>query len=109
MNELLPFSLDVKVQQDQGEKIVVKGFLTALPSKYDSVKTRIMSSPKISSFQETFSRILHTEISSPALSSTQMSGALVGRNSGESGKPQYINSGPGGNTRRPNSIGFVCY
>ena len=38
-----------------------------------------------------------------------MSSAFVGQNSGESGKPQYINSGPGGNIREPNSGGFVCY
>ena len=38
-----------------------------------------------------------------------MSSALVDRNSGESGKPQYINNGPGGNTRGPNSGGVVCY
>ena len=38
-----------------------------------------------------------------------MSSAFVGRNSGEAGKPQYRNSGPGGNTRGPNSGGVVCY
>ena len=56
-----------------------------------------------------FSRILNTEISSPALSSTQMSSALVSRNSGESRKPRYRNSDPGGNTRGSNSGGVVCY
>ena len=39
LNVLLPFSLDVKVQQDQQEKMAVMGFLAALPSKYDFVKT----------------------------------------------------------------------
>ena len=63
------------------------GFLTALPYEYDFVKTQILSSPKIYSFQETFNRILRTEISPPALSSTQMSNALVGQNSGESRNP----------------------
>ena len=58
--------------------MVVMGFLAALPSEYDFVKTQILSSSKISSFQETFNRILRTEISPPALSSTQMSSALVG-------------------------------
>ena len=38
-----------------------------------------------------------------------MSSALVGQNSGESGKPQYRNSGPRGNIRGPNSGGVVCY
>ena len=36
--ELLPFSLDVKVQQAQREKMVVMGFLSALPLEYDSIK-----------------------------------------------------------------------
>ena len=109
LNVLLPFSLDVKVLQDQREKMVVMGFLAALPFEYVFVKTHILSSLEISSFQETFSRILRTKISPLALSSTQMSNALVGRNSGESGEPQYKNSGPGGNTRGPNSGGVVCY
>ena len=39
LNVLLPFSLDVKVQQDQREKMAVIGFLAALPSEYDSVRT----------------------------------------------------------------------
>ena len=38
LNVLLPFSQDVKVQQDQREKMIVMGFLAALPSEYDSVK-----------------------------------------------------------------------
>ena len=35
---LLPFSSDVKVQQDQREKMAVMGFLAALPFEYDLVK-----------------------------------------------------------------------
>ena len=35
--------------------MVVMSFLAALPSEYDFVKTQILSSPEISSFQETFS------------------------------------------------------
>ena len=38
-----------------------------------------------------------------------MSNVLVGRNSGESRKSQYRNSGPGGNIRGPDSGGVVCY
>ena len=34
MNALLPFSLDVKVQQAQREKMRVMDFLAALPSEY---------------------------------------------------------------------------
>ena len=85
------------------------GFLAALPSKYDSVKKQILSSLEVSSFRETFNRILRIEISPLALPSTHMSSALVGRNSGESRKSQYRNSGPKANTRGPSSRGVVCY
>ena len=54
------------------------GFLAALPSKYDYVKAQFLASPEILSFQETFSRILHTETFSCTPPSTQMSSALVG-------------------------------
>ena len=70
------------------------GFLAALPSEYDSVKAQIMASNEILSFQETFGRI---------------SSALVGWNNGESETQQYINSGPGGNSRGTSSGGVVCY
>ena len=63
LNKLLPFSPDVKVQQVQREKMAVMGFLATLPSKHESVKAQILSSPEISSFQETFSRILCTKTS----------------------------------------------
>ena len=57
---LLPFSPEVKVQQAQREKMAVIGFLAALPSEYDFVKAHILFSLEISSFQETFSKILCT-------------------------------------------------
>ena len=89
--------------------MAVMGFLAVLPSKYDYVKAQILSSHEISSFQEMFSRILRTEISSPALPSAEMSSALVSWNTGESKKQQYRNSGPGGNSRGVSSGGVVCY
>ena len=104
-----PFSPNVKVQQDQREKMAVMGYLAALHFEYDYVKTHILSSPEVSSFRETFNRILRIEISPLALPSTHMSSALVGRNSGESRKSQYRNNGPKGNTRGPSSRGVVCY
>ena len=123
LNTLIPFSPDVKVHQDQREKMAVMGFLATLPSEYESVKTQILSSPEISSFQETFSRIRRTKTSSsipPSASpgsfqvniefippSAQMSSALVGQNVGESEKQQYRNSGPSGNFT--SSGGVVCY
>ena len=64
MNTLLSFSSNVKFQQAQREKMAVMGFLAILPSEYEPVKAQILPSLKISSFQETFSRILHMETSS---------------------------------------------
>ena len=58
LNVLLPFSPDVKVQQDQWENMAVMGFLAALPSEFDCVMAQILSSLEISSFQEMFNRIL---------------------------------------------------
>ena len=77
LNVPLLFSPDVKVQQDQQENMVVMGFLPALFSKYDSFKSPIMSNPKVSPFQETFSGIFRTEISSPALPPAQISSVVV--------------------------------
>ena len=86
LNTLLPFSPDVKVQQAQWEHMTVMGFLTALPSEYESIKAQILSSPEISSFQETFSRILRTKTFSSTPPCAQMNSSLVGRNMGESEK-----------------------
>ena len=111
LNMLMPFSSDVKVQQSQREQMVVMGFLVALPFEYDSAKAQILSSPEISSLQETFSRILRTEVSyssSPTLVSAQTSNALIGQTI-ESERQRNRNSGPDNNTRGPSSGGVVCY
>ena len=111
LNMLMPFSPDVKVQQSQREQMVVMGFLAALPSVYDSAKAQILSNPEISSLQETFSKILRTEVSSsssPTLVSAQTSSALIGQTI-ESERQRDRNSGPGDNTRGPGSGGVVCY
>ena len=68
LNTLMPFSLDVKAHQSQREHMTVMGFLAALPSEYNSAKAQILSSPEISSLQETFSRILRTVVSSSSIS-----------------------------------------
>ena len=109
LNTLLPFSSDVKFQQAQREKMVVMGFLAALPSEYDSVKEQILANPEISTFQETLCRILYTETSSCTPPSTEMRSAHVGQNSSESETQQYRNSNPSGNSTRTNSGGVVCY
>ena len=85
------------------------GFLVALPSEYESIKAQILSNPKISSFQETFSRILCTKTFSSTPPSAQMSNALVSRNMGESEKQQYRSGGPDSNSRGTTSGGVVCY
>ena len=77
LNMLLPFSVDIKVQQTQREKMVVMSFLAILPSKFDTAKSQILLSPETSLLQETCSRLLRTEISP----SIQMSNALVSKNS----------------------------
>ena len=64
LNMLMPFSPDVKVQQSQREQMALIKFLAALPFEYDSTKAQILSNLEISSLQETFSRILRTEVSS---------------------------------------------
>ena len=43
LNVLLPFNPDVKVQQDQREKMAVMSLLAVFPSKYDSIKKQILS------------------------------------------------------------------
>ena len=53
----------LQVQQTQREQMAVVSFLASLPSKFDMAKSQILSSPGISSLQETFSRLLCTGIS----------------------------------------------
>ena len=91
--------------------MAVMGSLAALPAEYDSTKAQILSSPEISSLQETFSRILRIEVSSsssPTLVSSQTSSALIGQTI-ESERQRNRNSGLGHNTRRLGSGGVVCY
>ena len=91
--------------------MAVMGFPVALPSEYDSAKPQILSSSEISSLQETFSRILRTEVSSsssPTLVSAQTSSALIGQTI-DLERQRNRNSDPGDNTRGPGSGGVVCY
>ena len=91
--------------------MAVMGFLATLPSEYDLAKAQILSSPEISSIQETFSRILRPEVScssSPTLVSARTSSALIGQTI-ESERQRNRNSGLSDNTRGPSSGGVVCY
>ena len=83
LNILLPFSLDVKVEQSQREQVVVIGFLASLPFDYDLAKSQILSSTEILFLQDIFSRIHHTKNSSSMYPPTQLSCALVSRNNGK--------------------------
>ena len=106
LNMLLPFSVDIKVQQSQREHIAVMSFLARLPSKFDTAKSHILSSLEISSLSETLRRILRTK-TPPSI---QMSNALVSKNSNyESVKQQPNSSGSGIESQGLPSGGMVCY
>ena len=49
LNMLMPFNADIKVQETQREQMAVMSFLASLPSEFDTAKSHILSSPKISS------------------------------------------------------------
>ena len=106
LNMLMPFNVDIKVQQTQREQIAVMSSLTSLPSEFDTAKSQILSSPEISSLQEIFSRLLQTEIS-PFI---QISNALVNKNSTyEPMKQQTKSSGLDLEPSGQSSWGVVCY
>ena len=63
---LLPFNTNVKVQRAHREKMVIMSFLVSLPSEFEAAKSQILSSPKISSLEVAFSRVLRTQNSVPA-------------------------------------------
>ena len=89
--------------------MVVKSFLTGLPSKFKTAKSRILSSLGISSFQDVFSRVFRT-IDSPLFPSSD---DLVSQTTKyESRRSYYI----GGNKGRTNSFdrtqssrGIMCH
>lgn len=92
LNMLLPFSSDVTVQQTQQEKMVMN-FLAGLSSEYETTKSQILSGTEISSLQEVFSRVIHTE-SSPTVQLAQPNSAFMTRCSSPArGKQQNRNGG----------------
>lgn len=56
-----PFSTDVKTQQSQREQMAVMSFLVGLPPEFDAARTKILSSPEITTLCDTFTRILRSE------------------------------------------------
>ena len=49
LNALMPFNLDVRVQQAQREQMVVMSFLSGLSSEFETAKSHILSSSDIGS------------------------------------------------------------
>ncbi|CAM8937083.1 unnamed protein product [Rhodiola kirilowii] len=80
LNELLPFSTDIKVQRTQREQMFVVSFLCGLGSEYESVTSQILSSAEIPSANDALSRVLRGELSTLATSAPVLPGssALVG-------------------------------
>ena len=104
LNALLPFSPDVKVQQTQREQMAVMSFLAGLRPEFDAVKSQILSSPEISSLQQTFNRILHTE-NQLFVAPSHPTSALVSQNTTRSS----IYRKGGDNIRGQHSGEVVCY
>ncbi len=61
LNVLIPFNVDIKVQQAQREPIAVMSFLACLPLEFETAKSQILFGSEVSSLHDTFSRVLHTE------------------------------------------------
>lgn len=77
LNELLPMSTEIKIQQQQREQMAIMSFPVRLPSEFDSAKSQILSGSSISSLQEVFSRILRTENSSTSSNNHVSNSALI--------------------------------
>ena len=112
---LLPFSHDVKVQQAQREKMVVMSFLAGMPLEFETAKSHILSSSKISYLQDVFTRVLRIESTVSVPLSLQPNSALVSRsNVNKPRRPYNRNNNRGGGSsnsdnRSQNSRGVVCY
>ena len=61
LNMLLPFVLNVKIQQQQRERMDIMSFLAELPTTFETVRSQIISSSDITSLQEVLSLVLRTE------------------------------------------------
>ncbi|XAR62548.1 hypothetical protein NMG60_11017345 [Bertholletia excelsa] len=104
LNVLLPFSLDVKVQQPQQEQMAVMSFLTSLSPEYETTKFQILSSFQISSLHDAFTRVLRTE-SSQSIHST--CSAFVGHNI--IGRQSNKGNKGGNNGNKGESRGVIYY
>ena len=84
--------------------MTVMSFLAGLRPEFDAVKSQILSSPEISSLQETFTRILRTE-NQLSVAPSHPTSALVSQNTARSS----IYRKGGDNIRGHDSGGVVCY
>ena len=89
----------MKVQQAQCEQMTVMSLLTGLPPEFETAKSHILSSSKISSLRDIFTMVLHIENSVSIPPSSQPNSALVSRsNWNEPGRSYNRNSTRGGGT-----------
>lgn len=58
---LLQLRSNVKVQQTRREKIAVKSFLAGFSPEFEEAKSQILSSSKIPSLKDVFTRMLRTK------------------------------------------------
>ncbi|KAL7090617.1 hypothetical protein ACP275_12G052600 [Erythranthe tilingii] len=81
-NMLLPFSSNVKVQQQQRDQMAVMSFLARLSLEFEIAKAQVLFGYETSSLQEFFSRVLHTK-NTPFV---QTSGAQISRHNNDFGR-----------------------
>ncbi|KAK4253928.1 hypothetical protein QN277_009372 [Acacia crassicarpa] len=124
MRRLMPPTTDLQAQIDNMEKQAIMSFLTTLDLAYETVRSQILSSSKLPSLQDVYSRVLRADsLAHPALNPN--ASALVGqgpsntRNLGSSrqthGPPYPVsavpaprNSSPQRSGNNPPS-GIICY
>ena len=85
--------------------MVVMSYPASLPLEFDTTKSHILSSPEISSLQETFNQLIRTKISP----SIQMSNALVSKNSNYKPVKKQTKSSGLALELLGHSRGMVCY
>ncbi|KAH0702181.1 hypothetical protein KY285_016459 [Solanum tuberosum] len=102
LNVLLPFSIDIKVQQAQREQMAIMSFLAGLSSEFETAKSHILSSSEISSLKDIFSRVFLTE-STP---SNQQTNVLVAKGGGgRNNAGRWNNNNDAGRWNNNNDVG----
>ncbi|GAA0138699.1 hypothetical protein LIER_34969 [Lithospermum erythrorhizon] len=96
LNKLMPFSSNIKVQQQQREQMAVMSFLARLPPEFESSKSQILTSYEEFSLADVFSLVIRAEQSPTTV---QIPSALIS-------KVTEYRHPRGENT---NGIGVVCH